>query len=234
MNERKPRKQKAKEGRLEKARSRARRQAKPAWEPTDFQRAAREAFRDNDILVLSGAPGTSKTATATWLAVNEFLSGRVQRLHLVRPAVEAGERLGFLPGDLAQKLDPFARPVYEFLRALGLDPDGLRKSGTLELVPVGMCKGRTFSGSCVILDEAQDCTRRQLRLVLSRLGANSRMIVTGDPAMSDADEPGPNAFQTFCAKLALNPVDGVRLFTLGETDILRHSLVPDLLRYVDE
>jgi phosphate starvation-inducible PhoH-like protein len=231
--DRQDRKAVGKDARLEKARGRLKALKKPHWEPTDWQREAQAAFRQCDVLVLAGFPGTAKTACAVWLAVEEFLAGRSRKLYLLRPNVEAGPSMGHLPGDVLQKLDPYLRPVFEFLSALGLSGHQMIKDRTLEVVAVQHAKGRTFHGGTILLDEAQDCRESQLRLVFSRMGANAKLIVTGDPNQADIPDD-PNPFRVFVAKAAMAAGDpaetGFKLFRLGEADVLRHEMVPKLLK----
>lgn len=230
--DRKDQKKAVAKGKLDRARARYQK-ARPVWEPTPWQAEARTAFKECDVLVLAGFPGTAKTACAVWLAVEELVAGRARKIYLLRPSVEAGPSLGFLPGDVLQKLDPYLRPVFEFLTALGMSGPEMIRSGTLEVVAVQHAKGRTFHGGVVILDEAQDCKLGQLKLVFGRLGANSKLIVTGDPNQSDLPDK-PNPFQTFVAKASLGSgkpdVDGFKVFRLGESDVLRHEMVPTLIK----
>lgn len=221
-----------KTAKVEKARNRVKKVSARPWTQTPWQVEAAEKFRESDVLVLSGPPGTAKTATAVDLAVREFQSGRVSKIYLVRPAVEAGERLGFLPGGPTEKVYPFLIPVFEFLKLFALDGEQMIKAGVLEVVPIAYAKGRTFSNGVVIFDEAQDCSRKQLRLILSRLGVGSKLIVTGDPDQSDSPEPD-NAFQSFCAKLRMGSGEGYFFVRLTTGNILRHPMVARLLEFTE-
>jgi len=217
---------------IEKARNRVKKVSALPWIPTPWQKEAQEKFRDCDVLVLSGPPGTAKTATAVQLAVEEFQKGRVQKIYLVRPAVEAGERLGFLPGGPTEKVYPFLIPIFEFLKMFSLDGEQMIKAGVLEVVPIAYAKGRTFSNGVVIFDEAQDCTRKQLRLILSRLGVGSKIIVTGDPDQSDSPELD-NAFKVLCARMKLGDGEGYFHIRLSTGNILRHAMVAKLLEFTE-
>lgn len=195
----------------------------------DWQSNVLSRVNDTDIFVFSGPPGTGKTFISVYLAVKLYSEGIVPKIYIVRPAVEAGEKLGYLPGTMLEKLHPYIIPIFEFLPKFGLNGPEMIRAGHLEIVPVAFCKGRTFNGF-VLLDEAQDCTMKQLRLVLSRLGARGKLALTGDPGQSDCVEH-PNAFSRFCAKLELERNQGIHYVPLNSSKIMRHELVPDLLRY---
>ena len=150
---------------------------------------------------------------------------RVERLILSRPALEAGERLGFLPGDLKEKIDPYLRPLYDALfEVLGPQTTRLMEQGVIEVAPLAFMRGRTLSRAFVILDEAQNCTAAQMKMMLTRLGEDSHMVVTGDPSQSDL--PGGGRAEGLGEALAiLEGVDGVGITRFGAQDVVRHALV---------
>lgn len=196
---------------------------------SDKQLQIVDAFEDNHILVLSGSPGSGKTYSAIRLAVEGLKKGEFKKIYFIRPAIEAGEKLGFLPGDILQKMAPYVAPAFEFLKEVGIQPEQMIHVGDLEIVPIAFCKGRTFSKSIVIIDEAQDCTLKQLRLLMTRFGKGSKMIICGDPKQSDCPET-PNSLLTISKRVWANPVEGIKLFILTEKDNHRHNLVPQLTK----
>lgn len=153
----------------------------------DEQKAAYEAYKDNDVLFLVGAAGTGKSHLAVAFAVHDIIKKERSRIILSRPVVEAGENLGFLPGDVDEKVYPYMLPLYDCLdKICGRDSEARKKiDEAYELAPLAFLRGRTFDGCVCILDEAQNCTRAQLKLFLTRLGKYSKMIITGDPTQSD-------------------------------------------------
>jgi phosphate starvation-inducible PhoH-like protein len=171
-----------------------------------------------------GPAGTGKTFLAAAFAAHMLHERRVERLILSRPALEAGERLGFLPGDMKEKVDPYLRPLYDALfEVLGLQTTRLLEQGVIEVAPLAFMRGRTLSRAFVILDEAQNCTAAQMKMVLTRLGEDSHMVVTGDPSQSDL--PGGRAEGLSEALAILDGVDGVGIVRFGERDVVRHALV---------
>ena len=179
----------------------------------------------HDLTFALGPAGTGKTFLATVLAVRMLTERKVERLILTRPAVEAGERLGFLPGDLQQKVDPYLRPLYDALHAL-LGPDKttvLLEKGVIEVAPLAYMRGRTLSDAFVILDEAQNTTPAQMRMVLTRLGERSRMVVTGDITQVDLPQGVPSGLVE--ASDVLDGVEGVAVCRLTSADVVRHPLV---------
>ncbi len=189
------------------------------------QKAFVEAMEKNDLTFVLGPAGTGKTFLATVLAVRMLTERKVERLVLTRPAVEAGERLGFLPGDLQQKVDPYLRPLYDALHAL-LGPDKtttLLEKGVIEVAPLAYMRGRTLEEAFVILDEAQNTTSAQMRMVLTRLGERSRLVVTGDE--TQVDLPHGQLSGLVEATQLLEPVEGVAVCRLTSSDVVRHPLV---------
>ena len=184
-----------------------------------------DAMERHDLTFALGPAGTGKTFLAAVLAVRMLTERKVERLILTRPAVEAGERLGFLPGDLQQKIDPYLRPLYDSLHAL-LGPEkttSLLERGVIEVAPLAYMRGRTLAGAFVILDEAQNTTPAQMRMVLTRLGERSRMVVTGDVTQQDLP-PGQLSGLVEAAEV-MDGVPGVAVCHLTAADVVRHPLV---------
>ena len=181
-----------------------------------------------------GPAGTGKTYLAVAMAVIMLMSGKVDRLILSRPAVEAGERLGFLPGDLRDKIDPYLRPLYDALYDM-LPAEQVVKRlnvGEIEVAPLAFMRGRTLANAFVILDEAQNTTQVQMKMFLTRLGENSRMVVTGD--LSQVDLPPGSVFGLNHALNTLKDVAGVGIIHLTDADVVRHTLVTRIVRAYDE
>ena len=195
---------------------------------SDNQRILMEAIDTKPLTVALGPAGTGKTYLAISAAVEALEAGTVSRIMLSRPAVEAGENLGFLPGDMREKLDPYLRPLWDALNDR-LGAKRLRQNlddGTIEIAPVAFMRGRTLNNSFVLIDEAQNCTYGQLKMLLTRLGWHSTMVVTGDPNQSDL-LPGLSGLSDVATRLeALSDVSVVRL---NEVDIVRHPLVASML-----
>ena len=193
-----------------------------------------EAMERHDLTIALGPAGTGKTFLAAVQAVRMLTERKVERLVLTRPAVEAGERLGFLPGDLQQKVDPYLRPLYDALHALlGAERTGaLLEKGVIEVAPLAYMRGRTLADAFVILDEAQNTTTTQMRMVLTRLGEHSRMVVTGDPTQVDLPYGVKSGLQE--AAQVLQGVEGVAICELTAADVVRHPLVQRLVEaYAD-
>ncbi len=188
------------------------------------------AIRNNELVFGLGPAGTGKTYLAAAMGVSMMLEGKVDRIILSRPAVEAGERLGFLPGDLREKVDPYLRPLYDALfdTMIGEQVTKLLESGEIEVAPLAFMRGRTLSNAFVILDEAQNATSTQMKMFLTRLGENSRMVITGDP--SQVDLPKGVTSGLVEASGILRGVQGVELARFSDVDVVRHPLVTRIVR----
>tara|TARA_Y100001968_G_C19407424_1_gene744463 strand:+ start:475 stop:1452 length:978 start_codon:yes stop_codon:yes gene_type:complete len=184
-----------------------------------------EAMEKNDLTFALGPAGTGKTFLATVFAVRMLMERKIERIILTRPAVEAGERLGFLPGDLQQKVDPYLRPLYDALHSLlGLEKTtSLIEKNVIEIAPLAYMRGRTLDEAFVILDEAQNTTSAQMRMVLTRLGARSRMVVTGDTTQIDL--PSGQLSGLIEASEVLKKIEGIAVCRLTSADVVRHHLV---------
>lgn len=197
------------------------------------QRAYIKAIQSHSLTFCIGPAGTGKTFLAAVLAVQALLKGEYDRLILTRPAVEAGERLGFLPGDLQQKIDPYLRPLYDALHEL-VDPERaqvLMEKGIIEVAPLAYMRGRTLNNAFVILDEAQNTTPAQMKMVLTRLGFKSRMVVTGDITQTDLPLQQPSGLAL--VEGILRSVEGVAFCYLNHNDVVRHPLVQRIVEAYD-
>lgn len=184
-----------------------------------------DAIRQNTLVFGIGPAGTGKTYLAMACAVEAFTSGSVRRIILSRPAVEAGERLGFLPGDLAAKVDPYLRPLYDALYEM-LGPEEtsrLMEQGTIEIAPLAYMRGRTLNDAFVVLDEAQNTTPEQMKMFLTRLGFNSKMIITGDVTQMDLPEGRPSGLMV--VRKVLHRIPGIGFVELTGDDVVRHRIV---------
>jgi len=197
------------------------------------QKAYIDAIRRYDIVFGIGPAGTGKTYLAMAMAVAALVERRVKRIVLCRPAVEAGEKLGFLPGDLAEKVSPYLRPLYDALHDL-MDMDraqDLLERGTVEVAPLAFMRGRTLNDSFVILDEAQNTTTEQMKMFLTRLGYGSKAVITGD--VTQVDLPTGKASGLKEAQSILRGIDGIRFVTFTERDVVRHPLVQEIISAYD-
>ncbi|MGK6354908.1 PhoH family protein [Sphingomonas sp. DT-207] len=180
----------------------------------------------NDMIFALGPAGTGKTYLAVAQAVAQLMTGSVQRLILSRPAVEAGERLGFLPGDMKEKVDPYLRPIYDALYDC-MPPEQVERriaSGEIEIAPIAFMRGRTLADAFVILDEAQNTTPAQMKMFLTRFGANSRMVICGDPKQVDLPG-GPGASGLNDAVTRLEGIEGISMCRFTAADVVRHPIV---------
>lgn len=196
---------------------------------TPNQRLLVEASKKSDMIFAIGPAGTGKTYTAIALAVKALKNREIKRIILSRPAVEAGERLGFLPGDLKEKIDPYLQPLYDAL--LDMIPakklDEFMKDGTIQIAPLAFMRGRTLSNAFVILDEAQNTTILQLKMFLTRMGLNTKFIVTGDETQIDL--PSHSTSGLILAKKILQHIKGISFVQFDVKDIVRHRLVRDIV-----
>lgn len=206
---------------------------KPVRARTPNQRVLVEKARDNDLLFAIGPAGTGKTYTAIALAVKALKNREIKRIILSRPAVEAGERLGFLPGDLKEKIDPYLQPLYDAL--LDMIPakkmEEFMKEGTIQIAPLAFMRGRTLNNAFVILDEAQNTTSNQLKMFLTRMGLNAKFIITGD--ITQIDLPDRNQSGLLKALRILSHIEGISIVNFDKRDILRHKLVRDIVDAYD-
>lgn len=201
---------------------------------TPTQRRYTKAIAEYDIVFSIGPAGTGKTYLAVAMAVSCLAQERVGRIILVRPAVEAGERLGFLPGDIAQKVDPYLRPLWDALYEM-LHPEKIKQyieSGIIEIAPLGFMRGRTLNNAFVILDEAQNTTIEQMKMFLTRLGFNSKAVITGD--ITQIDLP-PNVMSGLVhVQHILKGIEGIEFIYFSDKDVVRHELVQKIIRAYEQ
>lgn len=206
---------------------------KPIRARTPNQRALVEQSRDHDLIFAIGPAGTGKTYTAIALAVKALKNREIKRIILSRPAVEAGERLGFLPGDLKEKIDPYLQPLYDAL--LDMIPakklEEFLKDGIIQIAPLAFMRGRTLSNAFVILDEAQNSTINQLKMFLTRMGLNAKFVVTGD--VTQIDLPDRRQSGLLLAMRILKGIDDISIVQFDNRDIVRHKLVRDIVAAYD-
>lgn len=203
---------------------------KPIKPKTIGQKRYCDLIAKNTITIGVGPAGTGKTYLAVAMAVTAFRSKQVNRIILTRPAVEAGEKLGFLPGDLQSKVDPYLRPLYDALFDM-LGAETYQKyveRGNIEVAPLAYMRGRTLDDSFIILDEAQNTTREQMKMFLTRLGFNSKMVITGDITQIDLPNGAKSGLKD-CMKILRN-IEGIGQCTFDEKDVVRHKLVQDIIK----
>ncbi len=198
------------------------------------QKAYIEAIRNYDIVFGIGPAGTGKTYLAMAMAVFALSKGRVNRIILTRPAVEAGEALGFLPGDIAEKVDPYLRPLYDALHDMMRfeKTSRLIEKGVIEVAPLAFMRGRTLNDAFIILDEAQNTTSEQMKMFLTRIGFNSKVVVTGD--ITQTDLPAGKASGLIESKQILQGIEGIRFVFFSKKDVVRHKLVQEIIRAYEE
>jgi phosphate starvation-inducible PhoH-like protein len=202
----------------------------PVFARTFGQMLYLEAIRQNDFVFGIGPAGTGKTYLAMAMAVASLLRGEVSRIILTRPAVEAGEHLGYLPGDLQEKVLPYLRPLYDALYDM-MAPDDIEKQrerGVLEVAPLAYMRGRTLNHAFVILDEAQNTTPEQMLMFLTRLGFDSKCVITGD--LSQVDLPASKVSGLLEARRTLGQVEGIAIIELSDADVVRHTLVQKIIQ----
>jgi len=197
---------------------------------TETQRQYIEAIRHYDIVIGIGPAGTGKTYLAMAMAISALLKKQVSRIVLARPAVEAGEKLGFLPGDISEKFNPYLRPLYDALLDM-MEAEKAAKlieRGVIEIAPLAFMRGRTLNDSFIILDEAQNTTREQMKMYLTRLGYNSKTVITGD--ITQIDLPHGKASGLIEAEKILSGVEGIKFVYFSERDVVRHKLVQAIVK----
>jgi len=206
---------------------------KPIKAKTIGQKAYVNSIRNKDLVFGIGPAGTGKTYIAVAMAVNAFKNKEVQKIILARPAVEAGERLGFLPGDLQEKVDPYLRPLYDALYEIfGREATiRLKEKETIEVVPLAYMRGRTLDNSFIILDEAQNTTKEQMQMFLTRMGFGSKVVITGD--ITQIDLPRGKKSGLIAAAKILEHVDDIDFCYLKDVDVVRHELVKKIIRAYD-
>jgi|TARA_A100000164_G_scaffold282242_1_gene254660 phosphate starvation-inducible PhoH-like protein len=188
-----------------------------------------EAFEKNDMVFAIGPAGTGKTYTGVALAVKALKNKEVKRIILTRPAVEAGENLGFLPGDLKDKLDPYMQPLYDALKDM-IPHDKLEdyiKRGIIEIAPLAYMRGRTLDNAFVILDEAQNTSQNQMKMFLTRMGKKAKFMITGDPGQIDLPNSGKSGIKE--ANVVLQGIEGIEIVYLDGSDVIRHKLVRNII-----
>ncbi|WP_400080154.1 PhoH family protein [Winogradskyella sp. R77965] len=196
---------------------------------TANQRKLVESVRKNDMVFAIGPAGTGKTYTGVALAVQALKSKEVKRIILTRPAVEAGENLGFLPGDLKEKLDPYMQPLYDALRDM-IPAEKLEsyiEKGVIQIAPLAFMRGRTLDNAFVILDEGQNTTHAQMKMFLTRMGKNAKFLLTGDPGQVDLPRRTISGLKE--ALLVLKNIDGIGMIYLDDKDVIRHKLVKKVI-----
>jgi phosphate starvation-inducible PhoH-like protein len=189
-----------------------------------------DAIFNNDIVIAVGPAGTGKTYLSMACAISLFQRKMFDRIILTRPALEAGEKLGFLPGDISEKINPYLRPLYDALYEM-LDFEkalNLIEKNTIEVAPLGFMRGRTLNNSFIILDEAQNTTNEQMKMMLTRIGSGSKIVVNGD--ITQTDLPADKKSGLITAKNILNKIDGIKVINFTRIDVLRHKLVQNIIK----
>jgi phosphate starvation-inducible PhoH-like protein len=200
---------------------------------TANQKRYLDAIRTHDLVIAIGPAGTGKSYLAVAMAVSALVKREVARIILTRPAVEAGERLGFLPGDLAEKVHPYLRPLYDALYDM-LETDkvaSLTEKGAIEIAPLAYMRGRTLNDAFIILDEAQNTTSEQMKMFLTRLGFNAKMVITGD--ITQIDLPPQRGSGLVEVQSVLKGIDGISFIYFDDRDVVRHDLVSAIIRAYD-
>jgi phosphate starvation-inducible protein PhoH and related proteins len=193
-----------------------------------------KAMAEYDLVIAIGPAGTGKTYLAVAMAAAALVEKRVRRIILARPAVEAGEKLGFLPGDVAEKVNPYLRPLHDALHdIIGYDKVGrMMERGIIEVAPIAFMRGRTLNDSFIILDEAQNTTTEQMKMFLTRIGFNSKAVVNGDITQVDLPQGRQSGLRE--AQEVLTGIEGIRFFTFDQRDVVRHSLVQQIVTAYDQ
>ncbi len=194
-----------------------------------------DAMRKNEIVFAIGPAGTGKTYLAVAMAMQYLKEGKIQRVILTRPAVEAGEKLGFLPGDLQQKVDPYLKPIYDSIIEM-ISPERLifyKERGIIEIAPLAYMRGRTLNNSFIILDEAQNTTNAQMKMFLTRIGTSSKAVITGDVTQIDL-EGGMRVSGLIIASKILSHIKGISVVNLQKQDVVRHSIVKKIIKAYEE
>ncbi len=205
------------------------RSGKMIYPRTPNQQRLADAFRRSKVIFAKGSAGTGKTYLAVAYAVDQLKKEKVSRIVLTRPAVEAGESLGFLPGDMKEKVDPYLRPLYDALsEMLGQESlERLQEKGVIEIAPLAFMRGRTLKNAVVILDEAQNTTPAQMKMFLTRMGKDCQMIINGDPTQTDLLKKQESGLLQACE--ILQDIDGISIIELGQQDVMRSPLVQKMI-----
>jgi phosphate starvation-inducible protein PhoH and related proteins len=207
---------------------------RPVIPKSPAQKEYIDAIRSSDMVFGIGPAGTGKTYLAMAMAVAVFSKGKVNRIILTRPAVEAGEALGFLPGDLAQKVDPYLRPLYDALHDMMRfeKVSNLIEQGVIEVAPLAFMRGRTLNDSFIILDEAQNTTSEQMKMFLTRIGFNSKAVITGD--ITQIDLPAGKPSGLIEAKNILQEIEGIKFIFFSKNDVVRHGLIQKIIKAYED